>query len=341
MKTTMILENEFIEQLFLTNTDNDVKKDFYDFLLYEFAGYNLICDFKNKEDYIKAVEENPIWELILDKIDDIRLNASLKKDILTNDFYKPIGEHNIFLTTYTEKECIDLSKDNGYIYISNKNIENVWSDLTKDKRNNIFKVTNDVIIPDEYKFNSWSKLDNFSKPLTSILIFDKYILNDISQQKLSHNLLPLLDRLLQNVKKDNEVTVSIVSVPKDWCIEKRQKRLNAFFISKGFKNIKINIIKYFKVFKPTKSDGLHGRVIFTNYYHIRSDDSFNYFNGRNINNDADIKINFSLSSMNKCFYEKELKDIKNYISKLSNDPDNPKEEYKTLYFPNKRNNLLN
>lgn len=341
MKTTMVLENDFIEQLFVTYEDNEVKKDFYDFLLSDFNGYNLICDFNSSDEYEQALRDNPIWEHILDKIDNITLNSSLKSDIQNIDFYKTIGEHNIFLTTYSEKECNDLSEKKGYIYLSDDNIENIWFAYTKDKRNNIFKVSNSDIIPDELKFNSWSKLDNFSKPLTSILIFDKYILNDISRQKLSQNLFPLLERLLHNIKKDKEITVTIICEPKNWRIQERQKQINAFFKSKGFTNIEVNIIKHLKVFYPKNFEGLHGRVIFTNYYHIRSDDSFNFFNNKKVNNDADIKINFSLSAMNKCFYEKELKDIKKYISKLSNNHDNPIEEHKILYFPNKKNHLLN
>ena len=84
MVTTMILENEFIEELFLTQSDNNIIKDFYDFILSDLTGYNLICDFNDSDEYEKAVIENPIWELILDKIDNIDFNSSLKKNVLLN-----------------------------------------------------------------------------------------------------------------------------------------------------------------------------------------------------------------------------------------------------------------
>lgn len=337
----MILENEFIEQLFLNQSDNEIIKDFYEFILSDFTGYNLICDFNNTDEYEKAVSENPIWELILDKIDKIIFNSSLKTEIEHNDFYETIGEHNIFLTTHSEKKCSDLSNKKGYIYLSDENISTVWNDYTKDKRNNTFKVSNSDIIPDELKFNCWSKLTDFSKPLTSILIFDKYILNDISHQKMIHNIFPLFDNLLHNINKNKDITITIICEPKNWNIEQRQKQVNAFFVSKGFTNVTVNIIKHLKVFYPNNFEGLHGRVIFTNYYHLRSDDSFNYFNKKRINNDVDLKINFCLSKTNKLFYMKELSDIKRYVSKLNNDPNNPKEEYKILFYPNKVNYLLN
>lgn len=340
MTTTMILENEFIEQLFLNQSDNKIIEDFYEFILSDFAGYNLICDFNNSDDYEKAVSENPIWELILDKIDTVIFNSSLKTEIQDDQFYETIGEHNIFLTTHCEKTCSDLSYEKGYIYLSDENISTVWESYTKDKRNNMFKVSNSEIIPDELKFNCWSKLENFSKPLTSIIIFDKYILNDISRQKMIHNIFPLFNYLLHNINKEKDITITIICEPKDWNIEHRQKQINAFFISKGFSNIKVNIIKHFKTFYPNGFEGLHGRVIFTNYYHLRSDDSFNYFNNKKVNNDADLKINFCLSKTNKFFYMKELSDIKRYVSKLKNNPKSPKKEHRLLFFPNKINYLL-
>jgi hypothetical protein len=60
----------------------------------------------------------------------------------------------------------------------------------------------------------------------------------------------LLRRLLQNISKDKEITISIVCEPKDWDIEQRQKQLNAFMVSTGFTNASINIIKHYKAFYP-------------------------------------------------------------------------------------------
>lgn len=341
MKTNLVLQNEFIENLFVNQNESDIKKDLYDFIISDFSGFDLICDFNDENEYNQAVQENPIWELLLDKIDNIEFNKNLEKALKDDEFYKKIGEHNLFLLQLKKEECSKLSREKGYIFLTDENIDDVWLNFTKEKRNNILKVSNSEIIPEELRFDSWSKLDNFCPPLTSILIFDRYILNDESGQKLKHNLFPLLLKLLQNISNEKDITISIICEPRDWDIESRQKQLNAFLLSNGFTNASINIIKHCKAFYPSNFEGLHGRIILTNYMHIRSDDSFNFFNNKTINNDADIKINFSLSSKNKCFYKKELIDLKRYISKLVNNSENPKEEYKLLYYPSKKNYLLN
>lgn len=341
MKTTLILQNEFLENLFCNQNETSVKNDLYNFLLTDFSGYDLICDFNNEEEYQLAVQENPIWEMLLDKIDKIAFNKDLEVDLKKENFYKHLGEHNLFLTTYSCEECNDLCLENGYIYLSDDNIDKIWSNLIKDKRNNFFKVSNSSIIPDELKFNSWSKLDSFCYPLTSILIFDKYILNNSSNQKLKYNLFPLLERLLQNVSKTKKITITIISESKKWEIRERQEIIHNYLIENGYTKIEVNIIKHFKAFYPRDFEGLHGRIILTNYLHIRCDDSFNLFKKDKINNDADIKINFALSAKNRYFYEKELSDIKKYISRLENNEKNPNADFKKLFHPTKNNNLLN
>lgn len=340
MKTNLVLQNEFLEKLFFIQDESEAKKDLYEFITSDFSGYDLICDFKDENEYKLAVLENPIWELILDKIDNVVFNKNLSTEIKGDDFYIDLGEHNIFLTQFKSQECSNLSKKKGYLFLSAENIDDIWLNYIKEKRNSVFKVSNSELIPEELKFNRWSKLDHYCAPLTSIIVFDKYILNDGSSQKLEHNLFPLLDKLLQNISKETVVTISIVSEPKGWDIAKRQKQLKEYLIFKGFSNASINIIKHFKAFYPNNFEGLHGRLILTNYIHIRSDDSFNYFNNKRVNNDADIRIKFSLSSPNKFFYKKELIDLKRYIDRLENDPNNPKEEYRILYYPSKNNFLL-
>jgi len=48
-----------------------------------------------------------------------------------------------------------------------------------------------------------------------------------------------------------------------------------------------------------------------------------------------------LPAKNRFFFKKELTDIKRYVAKLSNNPEMPKEEHKLLFYPDKKNYLLN
>lgn len=341
MNINLILQNEFVDNLFFFNSDSEVKNDLYEFIISDFSGYDLICDFNDEYDYNRALQENPIWELLIDKINSVKFNGKLSSCLYEDVFYENIGEHNLFLTRYDKGECEKLSQSRGYLFLSEDNIDNVWVNYTKDKRTNSLKVSNSDIIPDILRLNCWDKLNQYLSPLTSIVIFDKYILNDSSGQKMTDNLFPLLEKLLQNMLKTNKVTISIICEPKGWDIVNRHTMLNSFIESLGYTSVKVNIIKHCKAFYPQGLEGLHGRVILTNYLHIRSDDSFNFFCKNRVNNDADVKVNFNLSSINKCFYEKDLMDLKKYVKRLSNNPNNPKEEYRILYYPSKSNYLLN
>lgn len=341
MRTNVILQNEFLENIFVNQTETNEITDFYSFFISELSGYNLICDFEDVADYENAIEENPIWELIIDKINTVTFDVDLYNSMQNDLFYIGLGEHNIFLTNYSLEGCQKLIDKYGFIYLSYDNINIVWSGFLKDKRTCTFKVTKSDIIPDNKRFDTWNKLDCFCPPLRSIVIFDKYILNDNTGQRISENLFPLLDRLLQNTSRSISISLSIICEPRNWTLENRQKAIVRYLKSDlGFKSCNVNVIRHNKsVYYRKKIDGLHGRVILTNYSHIRCDDSFNLFSGLNVNNDADLKLSFSLINEVKCFYEKELSDLGKYIDLLKNNANHPDESLRELFYPNKYNNF--
>ncbi|WP_024479276.1 hypothetical protein [Cellulophaga baltica] len=340
MRKVLIVENEFIEDLFLTQNDNELRKDLYEFLNTDYSGYHLICNFKNQIEYENALNENPIWEIILDKFETIEYKKALKIEL---ECKSQKNIHSLFLLNISKENSESLTSKFGHLIISNSNLEEKWAPFYSLRKGVQYKITKSEMIPDSIKMDNWSKMNQFYNPINSVIIFDKYVLNDSSNQKMVKNLFPLLELILVDKKNILPVNITIITEPKEfgYCIKDRHKSIIKYLKTKGITNFNLNIIKHYKEFYPMDFEGLHSRFILTNYFHFKSDDSFNYFkNNGKVNNDADIRISFNLNKNNDCFYKKELNDLRKYLSKINNNADAPKEKHKLMFYPNKENLLI-
>ena len=340
MRKVLIVENEFIEDLFLTQDENELRKDLYEFLNNDYSGYHLICNFKSQIEYEQALNENPIWEIILDKFETIEYKDTLKIEL---ECKSQKNIHSLFLLNISKEECESLTSKFGHLIISNTNLEEKWSTFLSLRKGIQYKVTKSELIPDNIKMDNWKKMNQFYNPINSIIIFDKYVLNDSSNQKMVKNLLPLLELILENKKNISPIDITIIAEPKEfgYCIKERYNFIKKHLEEKSITNFNLNIIKHYKEFYPRDFEGLHSRFILTNYFHFKSDDSFNYFkNNGKVNNDADIRISFNLNKNNDCFYKKELNDLKMYLSKINNNIDAPQEKHKLMFYPHKENLLI-
>lgn len=339
---TLIAQQDFIEDLFIQCGNCPDCTDFNTFLKDDFFGYDLICDFKNAEAFYNASIDNPIFEMLLDKVQEVKCSQNLEYELESDIFYKNLGEQNIFLTNKSNIECETLSKKRGYIFFSIENLSRNWQKIKKLKNSFDYKVTNSEIISEEDRFDSWSKINNFSFPITCIVIFDKYILGDKVNQKLKDNLLPLLLNLTKQNSRNRSLEITIISEFKATDkIESIHLRISRFLKNNEVTSFKLNIIKYVVAFYPSSRDKLHGRTIYTNYIHYRCDDSYNFFKeNHKVNNDAELKIRFNLTKKNNSFYYKELNDIKYYLSKISNNQASPNENHKQMFYPDKSNSLF-
>ncbi len=339
----LITSREFIDSLFVTCDSNEEEKDLSSFIQHDFFGYKLICDFQNIDEYEIALKDNPIWELLMDKYDNIEFNPSIKVDVMHDEFYKNLDEQNIILLPLEENVCENLTLERGFIYVPLLNIEKHWKKIRIARNNVKFKVTNDQIIPEPVRLNCWSKLLEFVSPITSIIIFDRYILLDESNGKLKDNLFKLLKMLCSNKKLKRPLDLMIISeFNNDDDLIKAYEKVNSFLHSSNLKHVNLNIVKHHKSNYPKDFEGLHYRTVFTNYFKFKCDDSFNFFksNGK-VNNDADLSITFNLDSKERPFFEKEIKDLKKYISKLKNIDPKVKLANKIYFHKHKNNYLLN
>lgn len=337
---TLAATKEFMEALFVDDSKDEFYFDLNSFIREEVHGVTLICDFSSIDEYQSALLGNPLWEILMDKCDRIKFRPDLNQDLKNENFYQSLSEENIFLTSLTVEECEELSKARGYIYLSVADISRSWEPIKFIRHNGVFKVTNDPHFPNEMKFDNWAKLDRFCLPLTSVVIFDKYILGDKSNQKLKDNLFKILEKLCTNsLLKPLNVTI-ISEFESDEKIDKSYRVIEKFFAENSISNIKLNVIRHDKNKYPTDFEGLHYRLILTNNLRIKCDDSFNFFksNGK-VNNDADIHLAFHMSRKSKCFYEKEIKHLKRYISRIDN-LDESVDLQNKIYFCFDKNNYL-
>jgi hypothetical protein len=334
---SFIIQKDVIDELFIRE---DEYSEFINFIKNDFFGYTLICDFKSPEEYFTHSNENPLLEIISDKIRNIIYNTNLENDLLNDNIFKNLGERNIFLTNLTENECEKLNSKFGYIFMNIENLNQVWNLFTETSNGKNYKVTSERNVPDKYRMDNWNKLKIYFKNTKSIIIFDRYILGDKTNQKIVDNLFPLLDVICENSTTKTKKLSIITEFTKD-DISQKYSIIETYIKLKKY-NIEINLINHCKSFYPRNFEGLHSRLILTNYLHFMCLDSFNFFksNGQ-INNVADLFINFNLCEKFKFSYEKDLNDIKLYISKIVNNPEHPSESNKIMFLKNKNNPLLN
>lgn len=330
MIPTLILDKDILDDLYIRESEFTT---FIDFLKKNFRNYNLIINHTNQDDLEVHCDENPLIEIILDKIENIIYISDLKETLKNKKINKLCSKRTIIICDLDDIDCNNLLEETGLLHF-NLNTLKTCDFFDKILITRSFKVTKNTSIPNENRFKSWNDITQYIKYCNSLIIFDKYIYTDKSNQKLKNNLFKFIESLTLINKKDIDLT--IISEFNNDDIVKYYDITYAFFKSKGINNITLNLIHHSKAFYPRDFEGLHSRFILTNYLHIFSSDSFNYFkdNGK-FNNLADIDIKLNMSTQNRYSYETDLESIKTYASKLSNDPSAKNLCYKNLYYKNK------
>lgn len=336
MKSTLVLQKEIIDDLFIRQ---DEFEPFIKFLKKNFRNYDLIVNHVNDDEFKLHSQENPLIELLLDKLDSITFIENLEDILKENKISNYCSLRTVVLCNLDDAHCNNQLEKSGILYF-NMNSLGKWNSISEIIYSKSLKVSSDSNIPNNYKFSGWSDLAKHLKYCNSILIFDRYIFGNKSNQRLVNNLYPLIENILVNNK--NHVNLTIISEFENKMITTHHDLLQNHLKDKGLNNFTVNLIHHTKAFYPRNFEGIHSRFIISNYVHILSNDSFNFFkeNG-SINNLADVDIKFSLTTMNKFSYQKDLENIKTYISRTKNEPNSPNSVLKYTFFKTKINPLLN
>lgn len=248
--------------------------------------------------------------------------ANLITRITEIDYYKK--EASPFLLFCIDKDnndCIKLEKKFGYMYLNLTHLHKSWEIFYTQKEHEYhLKITKDENVPDMRRFDSWNKLTLFKHPISHVIIFDKYILGNKTNQKMEKNIFPLLEALFCSISQQKRtifITIVIES-ENQTTLSNSQTQVMAFLKRKwSHIDFDVSLFAYRSDVKVNNQEGLHDRRIYTNYFRISSGASFNYFSDKgNINEDTEIHVDFVFGK-NNSFIMKDLRDIKAYITKAS------------------------
>lgn len=336
MKATFILQKEVLEDLYLREEEFE---SFIKFIKKNFRDYNLVTDFIDIEETIKCVKENPIFEFLMDKMDQIHYLKNMEQIINDGSITKYCSKRTIVLCTFKDELCHLYHEKLGILFFNLQNL-NQWNFFNEVIYCKSLKVTKDKNYPTDIKFVQFSDITQYLKYCTSIIIFDKYLFCNKSNQKIEKNLYSLLLSIFAcNNNKNIELT--IISEFKDDEIKKQYENIVKLLTAHKINRYKLNLIHHDKAFYPRGFEGLHSRFILSNYVHIISNDSFNYFkDNNNINNLVDIDIKFNLTWKNSRSYLKDLQAVKTYVNKTTNEPLSSKNNLKITSYKCKENSLL-
>lgn len=313
IRKELIFDKSFLNDFFVLMDDSDpIHSDFLSFLK-EVRDFKLVINVNDFVELEELHEHNPLFEILVDtKVPEIKFNADLIED---NDDDKT--EFKMYFIERAKKDCEQLSLDLGHEVICTENLNEKWSIYNPKREDKKRKVTKSRNIPANFRFDSWDVLNEYNHPVNSILVFDRYILVDNDQQKIENNLIPLIKKLSGNKKSPKALEITIVTSLFKYNIHKSYLSLEQDLKKTLKRDFKLNLIFHSKQGYPRNFEGLKARRIFTNYFVIKSEDSFNYFkkNGR-INNNTEIEISFIFDKTEWILAKKDLADISAYIKNI-------------------------
>ncbi len=229
-------------------------------------------------------EDYPFLKELLDNTIIVG-NERCLDNINNKEFYEQNDHTKIICTTKNDADCNKMREKYATEFLNTTNFENVWIKYSTRnlKEKNIYEQR---ITGDYFQNKKWSDLLTFKYPIHSIVIEDPYILE--SDYGIEFNLIPILDTILPIKQPEMAVHISIYSNnDKDNFRENNQKKLiNA--IERVFTNYVLEIY----LFRKSSIEKLHDRRIFTNYFRLKTGNSFTYFKN---NNKVDISSSTELT----------------------------------------------
>lgn len=335
MNTTFILQKDVVDDLFIRE---DEFKNFIKFIKKNFCNYTLITDFTDETEFRTRAAENPILEILLDKFSKIKYVIDLKSQFENGKILELSSKRSIVLSNIDDTGCQNYLNNHGLLFFNLSNL-NKWDFYNEVIFSKSIKVTRDVNYPINLKFTAFTDFTKYLKYCKTVIIFDKYLFGNKTNQRITKNLYKMIEEILLVNKK---MEIMIISEFKEDEISIAYDSILDHLKIKGFNEFRLNLIHHSKAMYPRKFEGLHSRFILSNYIHIRSNDSFNFFkdNGE-INNLVDIDIKFNLTTENSYSYRTDLDAVKTYVDKIKNEPNCGNKSLRITFYKDKMNYLMN
>lgn len=311
------LDNDFIVKFSsIYNSKNKILLNFINFL--ESLGPTVIyTNLENSEiDRIVNSENDctqPLWEILVSNYPKIKGGIDPKffiEDEMINDG----NAFKLFFLDVSINNCSELRSKFGFAFFCVQDIESQWKAFYfgHDRDDLVLPITDSIKC--NPKFDSWKILEKFNFPINSILIVDPYILSE--KAKIKNNLVGILKVLSQKLPENSIVEIVVVAIDDEksneaweakWEILQDELRL----ITETKNKLSFALYRY------PKNLNDHCRFILTNYWYIKSGDSFNYFTEKGllriVNDDISFMPTF-LKRTNNVLIER-LNDVKTYIDK--------------------------
>jgi len=320
------LSKKFMESLWfkVSFNEKEIELFFNKKFLPHLNDCTIVFDYKSEKDMLS----DDIGRLIIEEITNngnipnIIYQANFDDEKELNETLKKNGT-KIFFVELSNNEILHFEQQYGYQLISSSTFEEKFG---FHKENwNVEKLLS-VHTEDSDAFKSWSDLNFVSKvPTNSIVIVDSFILIENSENKIKHNLIPLLGNLIPPIYS-GDLHILILSylirgksnVEQKKIAEKIHRKLNSHFAKIKHLKIKFSIINFDKKYNTEDQAAIHDRYVYTNYYTLQSTTGFDdLFKGskRNIKNSRLI-IRFNFERLTLKANNKEIKDLQDYISKI-------------------------
>ncbi|TDE13928.1 hypothetical protein [Dyadobacter psychrotolerans] len=206
---------------------------------------------------------------------------NLNQQVTLDNFYSNTTGYKLF---FLERDDInDLRRNFGLLYFNSTLLLRDWKYFSAEREDLCLPITNEPECSP--RFDSWNYLQKFPHPINSIIICDRYILQD--KRSFRSNLFEILKQLrFRNLLK-TQIEILIISE----LANPRQSidiedygntikdQLRNFH---GIRDIKINLVK---LIVDESNQGKfyreHGRSLITNYWYMNPQNSFNFFKYNN------------------------------------------------------------
>ncbi|GAB3494242.1 hypothetical protein GCM10027341_10140 [Spirosoma knui] len=247
-------------------------QDFYRFLT-KLQGVDIITNYDSLDELEKVVDSSPFW---------LRLYDGTVIPIIRKDFCNEIGKSSFYENStgfklfFVERDDVDaLSRNFGLLYINSSNLLKIWRYFSDERDDLALPITDN---PDcDPKFDNWSYLQNFTHPFNSLILCDRYVLQN--KGAFRSNLFALFQSLPCRNLNSSDLEVIIISelthFTRDNNIDEYAELIKKQLVE-WMRIGKLNIT----VLKLTNNENFyreHGRGLITNYWYINPQNSFNFF----------------------------------------------------------------
>lgn len=307
----LIVDKDFLHSFFTYNSSDKHKPlfdDFVRFLRKLQPGFTLVSNFSSLEELFGVAATNPLLEIIIEKTPKVVLEADFEHKFKQKEYYEHSGCLKLFLTDFKPEDCRQLEDSFGYSFICGANLSTKWKTFFSDRDDAVRYITTSLAFEEALRFDSWARLESYKHPVNAVLIVDKYILSDKSNQRIDQNLKPLLKSLLPKKKTELPVDVTIIAEQDKQSAYKEPGKFKtvyddiSLYLSRECPHLHVNlsIMKFDRdILYKLSNQGfdIHDRRIITNYFWIESGIGFNIINNRGRVKDSDSTISFKFNML--------------------------------------------